>query len=173
MSTIFHQLVTATLILCFLTVPTSGQQQLSVEQVRAISMNAEIAMTDFLRSVKGSESLSSIALEDVLSGYGVHAFYSDARCTTFLRATAYPLNACFFYYGSVGFTNGKITATSSTYNIQEFSDEKCTVDTGPGMATSYSTACSDGEKFFVQPSKEVTSTSQSLVYVRCTHELCL
>jgi hypothetical protein len=165
----FHQLVKASLLLCFLTVSASCQQQLkgkqldSVEHVRAISTYAEIAMTDSLRSVKESESVSMITLEEVLSGYGFQAVYLDATCTTFAGALIYPLNACYFSYRENGYV--KITATSSSYTLQQFSDAKCTIETDSGTPISYSTACSRSEKFFVQPSKEVTSTSQSLLYV--------
>jgi hypothetical protein len=173
MSTMFHQLVTASLLLCFLAVSASCQQQLkgkqldSVEHVRAISMSAEIAMTDSLRSIKESESVSMITLEEGLSGYGVDAVYSDnTTCTTFAAAMVYPLNACFYYSGSLGFTNAKITATSSKYTFQQFTDEQCTVESGSATTTSYSSTCgAKGQKYFLQPSQEVDS-SQSVAYIR-------
>jgi hypothetical protein len=169
MSTMLHQLVTASLLLCFLAVSASGQQQLngeqldSVEHVGAISMKAKIAISDSLRNIKGSESVSSIALEE-LSGYGVQAVYLDATCTTFAQATIYPLNVCYYDTAAVAYV--KITATSSTYTQARYSDAKCTVGTDPGTAQPYSTECNAKSKFFLQPSKEVTSTSQSLIYAR-------
>jgi hypothetical protein len=165
-----HQLVTASLSLCFFAVSASGQQQLNgeqldcVEHVRAISMEAKIAMSDSLRHIKGSESASSIALEESLSGYGVQGVYLDAKCTTFAQATIYPLNVC--YYNTAAASYQKITATSSTYTRVTYSDAKCTVSTSTGKAEPYSTECNAKSKFFLQPSTEVTSTSQSFIYAR-------
>ena len=130
-------------------------------------MNAEIAMSHSLRSVKESESASMIAFEEGLSGYGVRAVYSDnTTCTTFAVAMVYPLNACFFYSGSLGLnTNAILTATSSSYTYQLFSDEQCSVMSGSAITTPYTSTCGAmGQKYFVQPSQQVES-SQSVAYI--------
>ena len=172
MSTMVSQVVTAPLLLCFLTVLASAQQQLkgrqldSVAHVAAISMNPERKMSNSLASVEGSESVSKVALEESLSGYGVRAFYLDnSTCTTFAAAMIYPLNSCFGYGMSDGLTNAKVTATSSSYTLQYFKDEQCNVTAGVGETTLYSSTCgADGSKYFVQPSHEV-ATPQSLTYL--------
>lgn len=167
-----HLLVIASRLLCFLTVFASGQQQLKggqpdrVAHVGAFPMNPLSAMSDSITIVKGSKSVSGIALEESLSGYGVDATYSDnTTCTTFAAAMVYPLNTCFFYSGSVGFTNAKITATSSSYTLQQFSDTQCSVMSGSATTTPYTSTCgANGQKYFVQPSKNV-ATSLSLAYL--------
>lgn len=168
----FHQLVTASRLLCLLTISVAGQQQLKggqldrVAHVGAFPTNPLSALSDSLTVVKGSKSVSKIALDESLSGYGVDATYSDnTTCTTFAAAMVYPLNACFFFSGPVGFTNAKITATSSSYTLQQFSDEKCSVMSGSATTTPYASTCgANGQKYFVQPSKDV-ATSLSLAYL--------
>lgn len=171
MSTMFNQVVTVSLLLCFLTVLASqqklkGRQLDSVAQVAAISTNPESKTYNSLASVEESESVSTIALEESLSGYGVRAFYLDnSTCTTFAAAMIYPLNSCFGYGTSDGLTNAKVTATSSSYTLQYFKDEQCNVTAGVGETASYFSTCgADGSKYFVQPS-HVVATPQSLTYL--------
>lgn len=178
----FEKLVTASLLLCFLTVFASCQQHLkgvhldNVAHVDAFPMNPLSAMSDSLSSVQGSESMSAIALEESLSGYIVEATYTDTTCKTFLSAYLSPLNTCMYRYDLLTGSryNVKVIATSSTWLVQYFNDVECAV-----MATSsvnakqspYQKTCGqgtrsgDGMLMFVQPSKEV-ATSQSLVYTR-------
>jgi hypothetical protein len=74
MTTMSHQLVTASILLCFLAVAASGQQQLkggqlvSAAHVGAIATSPESAISHSLASVEGSESVSSITLQEGLSG---------------------------------------------------------------------------------------------------------
>jgi hypothetical protein len=178
----FHQLVTASLLLIFLTVSASGQQKLkgrqldSVAHVNAISMNQEVAIIHSLKSVTGSEfeseseseSVSSIALQEGLNGYiAAAAYYTDSTCSTMKSAILYPLDTCFlrFDYNS-GWNNVKVIATSSTWLIQSYKDDQCAALSSSTKATTFSTTCdADGKKFILQSSKEVTTT-QLLIYMR-------
>jgi hypothetical protein len=177
----FNQVVTASLLLSFLTVLASAQQQLkgrqldSVAHVAAISMNPESKTSNSLASVEGSESVSTIALEGSLSGYLIQGTFTDTTCTTFLSGIVQPLNTCFSTYEAISNTrsNVKIIATSTTWLQQYYTDEQCNVmGTSSEKETPYSSVCKesyfstqDGYSFFVQPSKTVAS-SQSVVYVR-------
>jgi hypothetical protein len=174
MSTMFQQLVTASLLLCYLTVSASGQQHLkgkqldSVKHVHAISMNAEIAVTDTLESIKESESVSVIKLEGLTGYIATDATFTDSTCSAFKSAVLYPLNTCFFLDSPVKSYNTMITATTSSYTVESFTDEQCTVSSSikRPTVTPYSNVCSDiGQKTFLQPSSQVV-TSKSLMYYR-------
>jgi hypothetical protein len=75
MSIMFHLFVTVSLLLSFLTVSPCDQQQLkggqlvSAKHVGAIAMNPESATSIFRTSVGGSESMSSIALQEGVNGH--------------------------------------------------------------------------------------------------------
>ena len=180
MSTMFNQVVTASLLLCFLTVVASAQQQLkgrqldSMAHVAAISMNPESKTSNSLASVEGSESVSSIALEGSLSGYLIEGTFTDTTCTTFVSGILQPLNTCFSMYEVLSNTRSyvRITATSTTWLKQYYRDEQCNVMGTTAKDSPYLSVCKesyfntrDGYSFFIQPSKTVAS-SQSFVYVR-------
>jgi hypothetical protein len=183
MSIMFHLLVTVSLLLSFLTVSACDQQQLkggqlvSAKHVGAIAMNPESATSIFRTSVGGSESVSSIALQEGVNGYLLEAYYADNTCTSFVSAIIYPLNVCFSRYDLyTGYWyNVKIVATSSTWRVQSFTDNECAVaasSTGNGQFNPYQTECKEfltrtGEayKMFVQPTKEAP-TAKSVLYSR-------
>jgi hypothetical protein len=171
-----HQLVTASILLCFLAVAASGQQQLKGGHVGAIATSPESAISHSLASVEGSESVSSITLQEGLNGYYIEAYYSDSTCTSFVSGILYPLNTCFSQYSIyTGYWfNVKMMATSSTEMLQEFNDDQCAVMASSSAGRTFSpfqTTCTSGvklgdtSKLFVQSSKEAPTT-QSVIYVR-------
>jgi hypothetical protein len=183
MSIMFHQLVIVSLLLCFLTASASGQQQLKggqivcAKHVGAIAMNPESATSNFRTIVEGSESVSSIALQEGVNGYLLEAHAADNTCTSFLSAIIYPLNTCFSRFELLTgyWYNVKMYATSSTSRVQYFKDDECAVvssSSGNGQFNPYQTECVEfiyktGEayKMFVQPSKEAPTT-KSVLYSR-------
>jgi hypothetical protein len=176
----FHQLVTASLLLTFLRFSASGQQKLKGRQLdsaahaNTISMNQGVVILRSLRSVtgskfeSGSESVSSIALQEGLNGYiAAAAYYTDSTCSSMKSAILYPLDTCFLRFDYVsGWNNVKVIATSSTWLIQSYKDDQCAALSSSTKATTFSTTCSaDAKKFILQSSKEVMTT-QSLIYMR-------
>lgn len=167
-----HQLVAVSLLLRFLAVSAAGQRQqkgeflASMAHVSAISME-ELESTVSLISVKGSKSASTIALQGAaLSGYGVIATFSDAQCTTLFYGEIFPLSTCFTGITDSGATNFKYTATSSSYFVQEYSDNKCSTLLKTYETTDYTAACSaKNQKFSVQSSYKAP-TLLPVVYVR-------
>jgi hypothetical protein len=131
-------------------------------------MNAEIAVTDSLESVKESESASMIQLEGLTGYIATDATFTDSTCSVFKSAVLYPVDTCFYRDSPSKSYYTKITATTSSYTVESFTDERCAVSSSvrKPTVTPYLNVCSDkGQKTFLQPSSKVV-TSQSLMYTR-------
>ena len=167
-----HQLVAASLLLRFLAVSAAGQRQqkgeflASMAHVSAISKE-ELESTVSLMSVKGSKSASTIALQGAtLSGYGVIATFSDEECTALIYGEIFPLSTCFTGVTDSGTTNFKYTATSSTYVLEEYSDNKCSTLLRIVATSDYTAACSATKDTFSIQSSYKAPTLLPVLYVR-------
>jgi hypothetical protein len=99
--------------------------------------------------------VSAPTTSGALTGYGFYAGYLESSCSTILFATIYPLNTCLTFLSDNTVIDVKVTATSSAYFIQQYSDSTCTVTVGTAESTRYTTECSSTkEKFFVQSSMQ-------------------
>jgi hypothetical protein len=99
--------------------------------------------------------VSSPTTSGALTGYGFYAEYLESSCSTFLNGAIYPLNTCLTFNSDNTAIDVKVTATSSAYFIQQYSDSTCTVTVGTAEPTRYTTECSSTkEKFFVQSSMQ-------------------
>ena len=89
-----------------------------------------------------------------LTGYFFLARYLDSTCATIDYTVAYPLNTCFLYASGSQETHAVLTATSTAYVFQRFSDSACTAAEGTAEPMLYTAAkCSSAnEILFVQSS---------------------
>jgi hypothetical protein len=146
----FLYVATASLFLRFLSASANGEQPPSVAHVDAISVQLESSMS--VVNLKEFQSASTIALQTgELTGYGFFAKYLDSSCATIGYATTYPLNTCLFYFAAGQANYEKVTATSTAYIFEQFSDSACTIAVGTAVPTTYTAAecSSDNEKLFV------------------------
>jgi hypothetical protein len=144
---------TISLLLRFGTASASGGQLASVAHVNAISVQEERALS--VTNLNELESASTVALQaGELTGYGFFAEYLDSTCATIINTVAYPLNTCVFQVSDDQAPYIKLTATSTAYLYEQFSDSACTTAEGTAVPTPYTAAeCSStNEKFFVQSS---------------------
>jgi hypothetical protein len=149
----FLYFATAFLFLRFLSASANGEQPPSVAHVDAISVQLERSMS--VVNLKEFQSASTIALQTgELTGYGFIATYLDSTCATIGYAISYPLNTCLFYITAGQEAYAVLTATSTAYVFERFSDSACTTAVGTAVPTPYTAAeCSSAkEKFFVQSS---------------------
>jgi hypothetical protein len=110
--------------------------------------------------------VSSPTTSGALTGYGFYAGYLESSCSTFLFAAIYPLNTCLTFRSDNTVIDVKVTATSSAYFIQQYSDSTCTVTVGTAASMRYTTECSSTkEKFFVQSSMQ-PPVSEATVTIR-------
>ena len=158
----FLRVAAASLFLRFLSASATGGQLASVAHVDAISMELERMSAVNLRD---TESASHIALQaGELSGYAVIATYIDSECSALGSALIYPLNTCFIAIGKSGVLNVQITATSTSYIVTLYSDDKCMTTDGSPDETPYTSECTTGEKTLVQPSKQPPTTEPTVSY---------
>jgi hypothetical protein len=97
--------------------------------------------------------VSSPTTSGALTGYGFKAFYLESSCSTFISGAVVPLNTCIAYLSGDILIDVKVTATSSTYLFQQYSDSTCTAAVGTASPTPYTAECSSTkQKFFIQSS---------------------
>jgi hypothetical protein len=101
-----------------------------------------------------SSPVSAPTTRGELTGYIFLTTYLDSTCATIGYAITYPLNTCLFYITAGQEAYAVLTATSTAYVFERFSDSACTTAVGTAVSTPYTAAeCSSAkEKFFVQSS---------------------
>jgi hypothetical protein len=101
-----------------------------------------------------SSPVSAPTTSGRLTGYFFLAKYLDSACATVGYTAGYPLNACLLYFSDGKVSHAVLTATSTAYVFQQFSDSTCTIAMGTAVPTPYTVAkCSSAnEIFFVQSS---------------------
>jgi hypothetical protein len=144
---------TLCLFLRLVTASANDGQLASAAHVDANSVQLERAIS--VVNLRELTSASTTALQaGELTGYGFFARYLDSTCTTIGYAVAYPLNTCIFYpFDGQAFFE-KLTATSTAYLFELFTDSACTIAEETAVSTPYTAAeCSSTNgKFFVQSS---------------------
>jgi hypothetical protein len=110
--------------------------------------------------------VSSPTTSGALTGYGFKAFYLESSCSTFISGAVVPLNTCIAYVNGDILIDVKVTATSSTYLFQQYSDSTCTAAVGTASPKPYTAECSSTkQKFFIQSSM-LPPVSKDTVTVR-------
>lgn len=160
--TMLHHYVAVSLLLCLLTTSTSGQQNIKGEQ---LAFWSDLGSRFSTKSLIGSESVTMAALNGAaLSGYGFFATYLDDSCATFESSIIYPLNTCFFLFSEgVGYFT-KLSASSTEYIQENYSDNTCKTLTSTGDSTAYTTECNSKGKIFVQSSINAPTTKSTISY---------
>lgn len=150
------------LFLRLVTASANEGQLASAAHVDPNSVQLERAMS--VVNLQEFTSASTTALQaGELTGYGFFARYLDSSCATIGYAFAYPLNTC-LSDGQASFQ--KLTATSTAYLYELFSDSACTTAKETAEPTPYIAAeCSStNRKFFVQssPSPPISKATVTL-----------
>jgi hypothetical protein len=101
-----------------------------------------------------SSPVSAPTTRGELTGYIFLTTYLDSTCASTGYALAYPLNTCLFYITLGQEAYAVLTATSTAYVFERFSDSACTIAVGTAVPTTYTAAeCSSAnEKLSVQSS---------------------
>jgi hypothetical protein len=159
----------AFLLLHLLTVFATGEQNLKGGQLASVSYGGAfwdgLGNSISIKSVEGSRSVSTTALEgELISGYFFTAKYLDASCAFFAIGSATLLNTCVYVYDDDAGLSGyyKLSATSTEYLKDLYSDDTCSTLKTAGTPAAYTTACYSGSKTIVQSSLSAPTTKSTL-----------